>query len=52
VIRDIENGKKMKGDCVLEIWSRKFYDPSDLEKQQKLSVRSNGTDRNKTISTS
>ena len=25
------------------IWSLKFYDPDDLEKQQKLSVRLNGT---------
>jgi hypothetical protein len=31
VIRQIENGEKMMS--VLGIWSRKFYDPNDLKKQ-------------------
>jgi len=43
--------EKMKDYCVSEIWSLKFYDTSDLEKHEKLSVRLNGTDQNKTIST-
>jgi len=32
VVREIENGKK-KADSVSGIWSRKIYEPNDLQKQ-------------------